>query len=87
MLGNQINKANAVLEQKLERPATPEEVAEVLEMDSEEIASRMAIQTRHVSLDTPLSDNEDNSLLDVLENNDAVNDYEKASYIGSLKTV
>ncbi|OSZ81664.1 RNA polymerase subunit sigma [Chitinophagaceae bacterium IBVUCB2] len=86
VLGNQISKAKAMLEQKLERPATPEEVAEVLEINPEEVASRMAIQTRHVSLDSPLSDAEDNNLLDVLENKDGTNEYENISYLSSLKT-
>lgn len=86
VLGNQIHKANAQLEQSLERTATPEEVAELLKMEPEEIASRMAIHGKHVSLDSPLSDNEDNSLLDTLENKDGVNGYEKTSHNGSLKT-
>ena len=86
ILGNQIHKANAVLEQTLERPATAEELAEVLNMAVEDVSSRMALPARHVSLDTPLSDNEDNSLLDVLENKDSVHGFEKTSFNGSLKT-
>ncbi|HEV7780565.1 MAG TPA: RNA polymerase sigma factor RpoD/SigA [Chitinophagaceae bacterium] len=86
VLGNQIHKANALLEQTLERPATAEELAEVLNMDAEEISLRMNLPARHVSLDTPLSDNEENSLLDVLENKDGVHGYEQTSFDGSLKT-
>jgi len=86
VLGNQIHKANTQLEQTLERSATAEEVAEVLKMDPEEIASRMAIHGRHVSLDSPLSDNEETSLLDTLENKDGINGFEKTSHNGSLKT-
>jgi len=86
VLGNQINKANAVLEQTLERSATAEELAEVLNMEVEEVSSRMSLPAKHVSLDTPLSDNEENSLLDVLENKDGIHGFEKTSFNGSLKT-
>lgn len=86
VLGNQINKANAVLEQTLERPATADELAEVLNIDVEEVASRMKLPARHVSLDTPLSDNEENSLIDVLENKDGVHGFEQTSFNSSLKT-
>jgi RNA polymerase primary sigma factor len=86
ILGNQIHKANAVLEQTLERAATAEELAEVLKMDVEDVSSRMALSGRHVSLDTPLSDNEENSLLDVLENKDGIHGFEKTAFNGSLKT-
>jgi RNA polymerase primary sigma factor len=85
-LGNRIQKASAMLEQSLERSATPEELAEVLQMDPDDVAARMAIPYKHVSLDTPISDNEEGSLLDVLENPDGVNGFEKTSYTGSLRT-
>ncbi|MEO7922907.1 MAG: RNA polymerase sigma factor RpoD/SigA [Chitinophagaceae bacterium] len=86
VLGNQIHKANAQLEQTLERNATAEEVAEVLKINPEEVADRMAIHGRHVSLDTPLSSNEETSLLDTLENKEEIHGFEKTSYNGSLKT-
>jgi RNA polymerase primary sigma factor len=86
VLGNRIHKANNTLEQTLERPATAEELAEVLNMEVEEIASRMAMPAKHVSLDTPLSDNEDSCLLDTIENKDGVHGYERTSFDGSLKT-
>lgn len=86
VLGNQINKANQQLEQSLERSATAEELAEVLNMDAEDVSSRLAMPARHVSLDTPLSDNEENSLLDVLENKNGVHGYEKTAFNGSLQT-
>jgi len=86
ILDRKIQKANNLLEQTLERAATPEEIAAELKLDPEEVESRMAAQSKAVSLDTPLSDNDDNSLLDVLENSDAINGFEKVSYTGSLKT-
>jgi RNA polymerase primary sigma factor len=86
ILGNRIQKANATLEQSLERMATPEELAEFLQEDPKEIASRMMIQSRHVSLDSPVTEDEDGSLLEVLVNPDGINLYEKESHNRSLGT-
>jgi RNA polymerase primary sigma factor len=86
VLGNRIQKANDVLEQSLERSASAEEVADYLGVDSDEVASRMAIHVRHVSLDKPYSEEEDNTLMDSLQTADGVNDYEKLSHTGSFKT-
>lgn len=86
VLGNRIQKANDVLEQSLERSASAEEVADFLGVGSDEVASRMAIQVKHVSLDKPFSEEEDNTLIDSLQTADGVNDYEKTSETGSFKT-
>ena len=86
MLGNRIQKAHAELEQTLERPATPEEIAEILQIDPEEVSSRMTTGHRPISLDTPVSEGEDGSLLDILVNPDGVNSYEAESNNGSLQT-
>ncbi len=86
VLGNRIQKANDVLEQTLERSASADEVADFLGVDSEEVASRMAIQVKHVSLDKPYSDDDDSTLADSLATEDGVNGYEKISHTGSFKT-
>jgi RNA polymerase primary sigma factor len=86
VLGNRIQKANDVLEQSLERNASAEELADFLGIDEDEVASRMAIQVRHVSLDKPFSEDEDNTLIDSLQTADGVNDYVKTSETGSFKT-
>src|SRR5687767_10998862 len=86
VLGNRIQKANDVLEQSLQRPASAEEVADFLSVDTDEVASRMAIQVRHVSLDTPLSEDGENTLMDTLKTPDGINAYEKSSDTGSFKT-
>jgi len=53
-------------------PVPPaEELAELLELDIEEVSSTLGIAARHVSMDTPLSEGEENTLLDVLENPNA----------------
>lgn len=65
---NKINKAFSELEQSFEREPTPEELAEVLELQTSEVETTLSVAARHVSMDAPFVDGEDNSLLDVLEN-------------------
>lgn len=67
-----IKKAFAELEQKFEREPTEEELADVLEMGDEEVKTTMGVGSRHVSMDAPFVDGETNSLLDVMEDDDAV---------------
>jgi RNA polymerase primary sigma factor len=70
-LTNRIQKAYSQLEQEFEREPSAEELAEVLELDIEEVSSSLGIAARHVSMDTPLSEGEDNTLIDVLVNPNA----------------
>lgn len=70
-LTNRIQKAFTQLEQEFEREPSPEELAELLDMDLEEVTSSLGINARHVSVDTPLSEGEESTLLDVLENPNA----------------
>jgi RNA polymerase primary sigma factor len=70
-LTNRIQKAYSQLEQQFEREPSPEELAEVLELDIEEVRSTIGIGGRHISVDTPLSEGEDNTLIDVMENTNA----------------
>jgi RNA polymerase primary sigma factor len=70
-LTNRIQKAYSMLEQQFEREPSAEELAEVLELDIEEIRSTIGIGGRHISVDTPLSEGEDNTLIDVMENTNA----------------
>lgn len=65
---NKISKTFSELEQKFEREPSPEELAEVLEVSTNEIVDTMKISGRHVSMDAPFVQGEENSLLDVLEN-------------------
>jgi len=67
-LTNRIQKAYSALEQEFEREPSAEELAAYLEMDIEEVNASSNISSRHVSIDTPLSEGEENTLLDVLEN-------------------
>ena len=70
-LTSRIQKAFQQLEQEFEREPSAEELADVLNMELEEVASSLNINARHVSMDTPLSEGEDGTLLDILENPNA----------------
>ena len=65
---NKISKTFSELEQKFEREPSPDELAEVLEVTTKEVVDTMKISGRHVSMDAPFVQGEENSLLDVLEN-------------------
>lgn len=68
---NKINKAFSKLEQEFERPPSADELANVLDIPEDKISDTMRVSGRHVSVDAPFVDGEDNSLLDVLVNNDS----------------
>ena len=70
---NKINKAFARFEQEHERTPSPEELTEQLDLPKEKVADTLRVSGRHVSVDAPFSDGEDNSLLDVLVNTDSPN--------------
>lgn len=84
-LSNRINKAYSALEQEFEREPTPEELAEVLNMETEEIAATLGVGGRHISMDQPLAEGEDNTLVDVMENPNAVATDEELEHNESLK--
>ena len=65
---NKISKTFSEHEQKYEREPSPEELAEVLDVTTAEVVDTMKISGRHVSMDAPFVQGEENSLLDVLEN-------------------
>ena len=65
---NKISKTFSELEQKYEREPSPEELAEVLDVTTAEVVDTIKISGRHVSMDAPFVQGEENSLLDVLEN-------------------
>jgi RNA polymerase primary sigma factor len=67
-LSNKISKAYSQLEQEYEREPSTEELAELLEIGTEEVETTLGVAARHVSVDAPFVDSEDNTLLDVLEN-------------------
>jgi len=67
---NKINKAFSQLEQEHEREPSPEEVAKILELPEGKVAGTLELSGRHLSVDAPFQDGEENSLLDVLPSAD-----------------
>ena len=68
-----ITQASARLEQELEREPTPEEIAEHLQIPLTEVENALRSSGRHLSIDAPLAEGEDNTLLGVLDQNDEPN--------------
>jgi len=83
---NKINKAFSQLEQEFEREPSSDELAEMLEIATEEVETTLGVAARHVSMDAPFVEGEDNSLLDVLENNNTPSTDVKLDYRESLRT-
>ncbi|MCB0666141.1 MAG: sigma-70 family RNA polymerase sigma factor [Saprospiraceae bacterium] len=82
---NKINRAFSELEQEYEREPSPEELADVLEIPTDEVETTLGVAARHVSMDAPFVDGEDNSLLDVLENINTPKTDSKLEYNESLR--
>ena len=68
---NKINKTYAKLEQEFEREPNAEEIAEVLEITEQEVKESMKNAGRHISMDAPLIQDEDNTMYDVLKSEEA----------------
>ena len=68
---NKINKALNKFEQENERRPSIEKISEKVDLPEEKVDDALKINNRHVSVDAPFADGEDNSLLDVLVNNDS----------------
>ena len=68
---NKINKAQGKFEQEHGRLPTSDELADILDLPKEKIADTIRVSGRHVSLDAPFVEGEDNNLLDVLENEES----------------
>lgn len=67
---NRINRAFARLEQEFEREPSSQEIADQLEMVPEDVKEALKTNGRNVSMDAPLSSEEDNTMYDVLQSND-----------------
>ncbi|HNE49709.1 MAG TPA: RNA polymerase sigma factor RpoD/SigA [Chitinophagales bacterium] len=82
---NKINKAFSNLEQEFEREPSADELAEMLEITREEVETTLGVAARHVSVDAPFQEGEENSLLDVLENTSAPRTDLQLEYLESLR--
>ncbi|MBM3328257.1 MAG: sigma-70 family RNA polymerase sigma factor, partial [Calditrichaeota bacterium] len=65
---NKIGKVFSTLEQSYEREPSAEEIAEELNMNLWEVTDTMKMAGRHLSMDAPFSQGEDNRLLDIIHN-------------------
>jgi RNA polymerase primary sigma factor len=73
---SKIRKSVSKLEQQFERTPTPEELAEDLETTAEKISDSLSNSGRHLSFDAPFVEGEENTLLDVMQSNEAGTDSE-----------
>jgi RNA polymerase primary sigma factor len=64
---HKIGKVSSSLEQEFGREPSPDEIAKELELTEMEVSDTLKISNSHLSLDAPFSVSEDNSLMDVLE--------------------
>lgn len=67
---NRINRTFAKLEQEFEREPNSQEIADVLEMIPEDVKDALKTNTRTLSMDAPISSEEDNNMYDVLQSNE-----------------
>jgi len=84
-LTNKISKAYSMLEQEFEREPSSEELAMLLDIGLEEVETTLGVAARHVSMDAPFVDGEENTLLDVLENSNASKADRQIEHNDSLK--
>lgn len=85
-LTNKITKAFSQLEQEFEREPTAEELAQWLDLETEEVEATLGASARHVSMDQPFGDGEEGSLIDVLENPNADSTDMHLNFNASLST-
>ena len=68
---NKINRMLSKFEQEHERRPSIEEISEEIDIPEEKVDEAMSVSTRHVSVDAPFAEGDDNSLLDIMVNNDS----------------
>ena len=68
---NKINRMLSTFEQEHERRPSIEEISEEIDLPEEKVDEAMNVNTRHVSVDAPFAEGDDNSLLDIIINNDS----------------
>mgnify|MGYP001281156302 CR=1 FL=1 len=84
-LTNRINKAYSQLEQEYQREPSAEELSMILDINTDEIEATLGVAARHVSVDAPFADGEDNTLLDILNNPNAISADIEVAHNESLK--
>jgi len=84
-LSNKISKAYSILEQEYEREPSSDELASLLEINTDEIEATIGVAMRHVSMDAPFQTGEENTLLDVLSNPNSSSADSNVTYFESLR--
>lgn len=84
-LSNKIIKAYSVLEQEFEREPSPDELASLLEINTDEVEATLGVAMRHVSMDAPFQQGEEGTLLDVMANPNSISADDKVNYVESLR--
>lgn len=84
-LTKRISRAYSQLEQEFERSPSLEELANYLKVEIEEISATINVSARHISMDSPLSEGEEGTLIDVLENSNAESADKQIMFKDSLK--
>lgn len=82
---NKISKELNKFEQEHERKPSVDEIAERVDLPEDKIADALKANSRHVSMDAPIADGEDYSMIDFLSNNDASDNTDKQLAAESLK--
>jgi RNA polymerase primary sigma factor len=68
---NKISKQSSILEQKLERLPSEDELAEAMDLPKDKVSKALGIQVKHVSMDAPMINGEEMSMLDIMVNHDS----------------
>ncbi len=68
---NKLKQTFAQLEQEFEREPTPEEVAEVMEISSDEVGDYIKTGGRHISLDAPIGAEEEGTMMNIMRDKDS----------------
>lgn len=84
-LSNKISKAYSILEQEYEREPSSDELASLLEINTDEVEATIGVAMRHVSMDAPFQTGEENTLLDVLSNPNSSSADSNVTYFESLR--
>jgi RNA polymerase primary sigma factor len=85
---NKINRAFSELEQKLERPPSADELAEILDCTTQEVKQSLSQNGRHISMDAPLVEGDDSSssMYDVMGSKDSLPSPESNLVLESLRS-
>ncbi len=83
---NKLNRISRHMLQKMGREATPEELAEKMEMPEDKVRKVLKIAKEPISMETPIGDDEDSHLGDFIEDQGAVSPVESATNSGLGET-